>query len=859
MKHLVVDIWWPLVALVVALPFVVWFARRSLSPLSARHRVVLGALRAAAIACVAVALMRPSWLGESTDVSVVYALDVSKSVDPAFIDAAIRWMDKARAQDGITSSRFVAFADRPRFVDSPEAIRGIPLRTGRGGSPDALDPLVTDVERALETVAGAFEPDALKRVVLMTDGNATRGDAWRTLDRLRARGVRVFPVPALVRPGNDAWIAGIDLPPELRRDEPARVAVRVQAQSAGSARVKLLRGSRVLGQSKVTLVAGENVVPFTVRIAEDGATSLGAEVAAEGDTLADNDRFVTPVRVEARPRVLVVEGSAEAGKYLRESLAASGFAVQGTAPEAVPSDAKALDAFDAVVLSDVPAPALGKARMEALATYAQDHGGGLVFAAGATAYGEGGYRESPLERVLPVTFEAQEKRRELALVIVLDRSYSMKGRKLDLAKAATLGALDLLEEEHRFGVITFDSQPEMTVPLAQVRSKRKAEDLISRFTASGQTNIYPALQMAYRMLVDVPVKSKHVILMSDGDTQPADFQRLTKRMADAQITVTTVAIGAEADRKLLGEIADWGRGRFHYAETADSVPQIFIEETQRLVNENVREEPFRAVVKRKAEALAGIDFARAPMLKGHASLKPKDRAEVWLASEADAALLARWQIGLGRAVVFGSDARNRWAADWLAWPGYGKFWSQLVRETMRHRVPESAVFETVALTGGETLVRLGLQSEDGAFRNGLSPRVRVTNAGGAPRTVAMRQSGPGRYELRWPADPAGTGATRFELVDGVPAGVAASVGVREVLPAYPEEYRLKPADRVFLEALASQTGGKFAPEPRDVVAPLGESAVVARALWPWFAAAGLVFYLLDLLVRRAPGLRRRLA
>ena len=97
MTRFVVEAWWPVVALVVALPLVVWFARHSLSPLSARHRVVLGALRAAAIACIAIALMRPSWLGESTDVSVVYALDVSKSVDPAFIDAAIRWMDKARA------------------------------------------------------------------------------------------------------------------------------------------------------------------------------------------------------------------------------------------------------------------------------------------------------------------------------------------------------------------------------------------------------------------------------------------------------------------------------------------------------------------------------------------------------------------------------------------------------------------------------------------------------------------------------------------------------------------------------------------------------------------------------------------
>jgi Ca-activated chloride channel family protein len=858
MTRIVVEAWWPLVVLALVLPLILWLAVRSLSPLSGRHRVLLTAVRLLALACAAGALMRPSWLGQSTDVSVIYALDVSKSVDPAFIDAAIRWMDRARLESPAAGARFVAFADRPRFVDSPEAIRAVPLATRPGASPEALDPLVTDLERALESMAGAFEPKALKRVVLMTDGNATRGDPWRVLERLRARGVRVFPVPALVRPGSDVWIAGVDLPPELRRDEPAQVVVRLQAQSAGRAEVRLLRSGRLLQSRPVTLVAGENAVRFTVRIPEDGATSVTAEVRAEGDTLRDNDRLVAPVRVHPRPRVLLVQGIPGTAQSLRDALTASGFAVQVAAPEAVPATGDALDPFDAVVLANVSAAALGAERMAALARHAREQGGGLVFASGPDVYGDAGYRESALEEALPVTFEAQEKRRDLALVIVLDRSYSMKGRKLDLAKAATLGALDLLEEEHRFAVVTFDSQPEITVPLAQVRSKRKAEDLISRFTASGQTNIYPALQMAYRMLVDVPVKAKHVILLSDGDTQPADFQRLVKRMAEAQITVSSVAIGGEADRDLLGKIAGWGRGRFHYAETADRVPQIFIEETQRLVNESVREEPFRVVVKQPAEALRDIEFAKAPMLKGYASMKPRDRAEVWLTTETGAPLLARWQVGLGKAVVFASDAENRWAADWLAWPGYGKFWSQLVRETMRRRVREGAGFEARALPGGDTLVGLTLLTPDGGFRNGLSPRVRIQAPGRPDRIVALRQSGPGRYELRWPAERSVRGATRFELADGVPADVRAEAGVRDVVEAYPEEYRLKPVDRTFLEALATQTGGKLAPEPRDVFAPQGEAATVPRPLWPWFAGAALVLYLLDLLVRRLPGLRRRL-
>jgi uncharacterized membrane protein len=493
--------------------------------------------------------------------------------------------------------------------------------------------------------------------------------------------------------------------------------------------------------------------------------------------------------------------------------------------------------------------------MQALANWVRE-GGGLLFTAGASTYGESGWRESAIEKVLPVTFEAQEKRRELALVIALDRSYSMKGRKLDLAKAATLGALDLLDENHRFGVITFDSQPEMTVPLAPVRGKRRAEDQISRFTASGQTNIYPALQMAYRALVDLPSKAKHVILLSDGDTQPADFQRLVKRMAEANITVTTVAIGAEADVALMENLSKWGRGRYYYTVSADRVPKIFIEETRRVVNESLVEQPVRAVPRGKAEALRGIDFARAPALKGYASTKLKDGAELALSTETGATLLARWQYGLGKTAVFTSDVTNRWAADWLAWPGFGKLFSQLVRETMRRDTGEAERFE-VTRAGNEARVRFSALDAGGGFRNALQPRVKVSLPGGATTLLALRQSGPGRYEARMVLGAAGREPWRFRLVEGpgIGAALVARAGVQELHRPYPEELRQLPPDLPLLKAIADQTGGRYAPEPGDVFASLGDRAPRPKALWPWAAALALLLYLGDLALRRAPGIR----
>lgn len=857
MTALAIEAWWPLVVLAAGVPLVIWVARRGHTALAPRRRRWLTGLRIAALSSAVLALMRPVWLASTDAVSVVYALDVSRSVDPGFIDAAIGWMERANAQGKPSDARFIAFAGDARLAAEPKAIRDIRVRTERSGGTAALDRDATDLESALDAARSAFAPNSVQRLVLMSDGNATRGDTWRGVDRLRRSGARVFTVPALPRAGNDVWIEGIDTPRDLRRDEPALINVRIHAQAASKARVVLKRDGKALAQKAVMLDAGSNRVAFTVKMPASGMGTLGAEVIAEGDDAHDNDRFTRSVGVGARPRVLFVEGSKDGAKPLRDALVREGIDVTVAGASDLATTATGYGAYDEVILSDVPASAVDPKRMQALADWVRE-GGGLLFAAGASTYGESGWRESALEKVLPVTFEAQEKRRELALVIALDRSYSMKGRKLDLAKAATLGALDLLDENHRFAVITFDSQPEITVPLAPVRSKRRAEDQISRFTASGQTNIYPALQTAYRLLVDLPSKAKHVILLSDGDTQPADFQRLVKRMAEANITVTTVAIGAEADVVLMENISKWGKGKFYYTVSPDRVPKIFIDETNRIVNESLVEEPVRAVPRQKADALRGIDFSGAPALKGYASTKLKEGADLTLSTETGAPLLARWQYGLGKSAVFTSDVKNRWAADWLDWPGYGKLFSQLVRETMRRDASEDVRFE-VTREGGDALVHFTTLDSSGGFRNGLRPQVKLTMPDGSTRMIVLRQIGPGRYEARTPLGAAGGNPWRFRLAEGngVPATLVDRAGVQELHRRYPDELRQMPPDHALLKAIAEQTGGRYSPEPKDVFASLGDRVSQPRALWPLAAALALLLYLADLALRRAPGRRVR--
>ena len=840
---------WPLL-LVLAIPLLWWTAHRTRTNLVRRHLAVVTVSRSLALVMLALALMQPQWHAGSDDVSVVYALDVSRSVSSAFIDSALTWIGDADREGKPAQARYLAFADRPVLLQTPEQVRGLVVTEGspREG---AIDQAATNIERALDQALLGLDRDRVKRLVLLTDGNQTEGDVWRVLARLKEAKVRVFPIPAKVRDDGDAWLEGIEVPQGLRKGEPVTVTVRAFSPAEARARVLLRTGNTVLGNRAVRLTAGMNRFSFEIQLSSVGSNTLAAELVAEGDRVPDNNRVRQSAWVAKAPRVLYVEGQPGAAGFLRDALAREGIEVSVAAPADIPETATAMATYDAVILSDAPGKAIAPAKMQAIESYVRDTGGGLLFASGENVFGEQGYSGTAVEKVLPVQFRAQEKRKDLALVIALDRSYSMRGRKMELAKEATRAALDLLEEQHQFAVVAFDSQTHISVPMQYVRAKRKAEDQIARIQASGQTNIYPALGIVYRLLQKTDAKAKHVILLSDGDTHPADFEGLAKRMADEKIVVSTVAIGEGADRELMSNIARWGGGRAYATASAESVPQIFIEETQRAVRSNLLEDAFKPVVKRRMEAFRGVDFEQAPPLKGYVSATARDNAEVLLVSQSGSPVLARWQYGLGKVVVFTSDVKNRWAANWLDWPGYGKLWAQLTREIMRRDSGEELEFR-VSREGGEAVISLNALTADGHFRDDLAPRVRVTAADGTATSVQLHHSGAGAYRLRVPL--ASGAAVSFELEQspGVSRPALERIGTRRLFYAYPDEYRALPPDIELLRTLAEETGGKLAPSIAEVFARNGDHSRVSRTLWPWLAALALLFYLLDIAVRRAP-------
>ncbi len=256
-------------------------------------------------------------------------------------------------------------------------------------------------------------------------------------------------------------------------------------------------------------------------------------------------------------------------------------------------------------------------------------------------------------------------------------------------------------------------------------------------------------------------------------------------------------------------------------------------------------------------AFKGVDFAAGPQLKGLVVSKAKRFSDVLLEGKKNLPLMVETRYGLGKTVAFLSDVKNRWAADWLDWPGYGKLWSQVVRSAARRDAGQELNWN-VTREGNDAVVRLTAFKPDGGFRNALAPKVRLPaaepGAGQDAQIFVLRQSAPGTYIERIALPGPREQPYLFELLPtpSVSAREIARTGPRSLAYAHSDEYRVLPADHKLLRAISEQTGGEFAPEMADIFRHYGDGGTRSRALWPWLAALALALYLIEVFVRRAP-------
>jgi uncharacterized membrane protein len=474
---------------------------------------------------------------------------------------------------------------------------------------------------------------------------------------------------------------------------------------------------------------------------------------------------------------------------------------------------------------------------------------------GEESFGLGGYYRTPIEEALPVTMEVKQKVEipSLAVVLSIDRSGSMamstdeKVTKLDLAKEAAHLVVDLLDERNEVAVMSWDTEFLWDVPIRAARDKGAIHHAIATIKAGGGTDGYPALKESYSVLFERPALLKHVIFLSDGQMTRGDFQGLLRRMSKDKITVSTVAIGKDADLQLMVDVAKWGRGRFYYTEDSQTIPRIFTLETQLASKASIVEQPFRPqLTAPQHEAMQDLDWKAAPPLGGYVATTLKSTADLVLMSHQEDPVLATWRYGLGRSAAFTSDAKAKWGVLWLRWREFNKFWAQLTRWTLR----TGSRSDTVAMVErhdnvGEVVV--DAIDGKGEFINFLDSQVGVVAPNRERTVIDLEQVAPGRYRGRFPAPQ--EGVYLVGMAQRRNDRVVGSQLAGLVVP-YAEELRDLGVDETGLREISELTGGGPLNDPRETFLKQRRQSRIAVEIWPWLVGLVAVLLVPDIALRR---------
>jgi Ca-activated chloride channel family protein len=802
------------------------------------------ALRALTMVVLTLALAQPVASVGSEVVSTVFVVDVSASIDDAALRAAERYIVSAADEH----SQVVSFARAPRRIARPVA--GAPFVLARHG-----DDRASDLERALALATGLLEPSTVQQVVLFSDGRETHGRLQHAAAQLQALGVPLWVAdgPDASRP--EVAVIDLSLPDALRVGEPFELGARVVASTPIRVQTRWLQNgaSEPDGTRVLTLPAGESALSLRSRVRKAGPVRYRLELTPEpADTFVDNNHFERAAVVRGPPRVLYVEREPAQAYALLDVLRAAGFEVVLRTPEQAPRSPSELAEVDFYILSDVPASALSRASSAAIEHYVQ-RGGAFMMAGGERAFGPGGYAGTPLEPLLPVSLDASARREQasLALVLAIDKSGSMAGEKLERAKEAAIATAALLKPDAYLGVIGFDVQPEQLLRLGVGQAGSTVARKLGSLSAGGGTAIFPALDAAYGALAGVQARVKHVVLLTDGQTEEEALGELIRSMAADGITVSTIGLGEEVNRGLLTELARLSGGRAYFTRDPSKVPRLFAEETQLVARPVLHEQRVHARRVGRADFLKGIAIDRAPALRGFVPTRPRAApAELLLATEGGEPLLARMRVGQGWSLAWTADLKPRWAADWFSFRDFSPLLAQLVREHSQHPPTDPLPIE-VRVRGDQLEASIEVQDAHGSFVNGLTGALEVRDDRGQSRETELLQAAPGRYHATLPLPRLGVLALRAQLLDPAAPERPALVATGQASHAFPAEFQPPfEAASGALAAAAARTGGGQLPQAGDLMQSRGRHATRPVSCWQALLWLGLGLFLLELLVRR---------
>lgn len=791
---------WFLLLLLPLAGFAMWMWRTRLQ-LTGTRKALAVCLRTMILLLLILSLSGIQWYATLTEKSVYYVVDRSDSVQGGkALESWLKASANTKAKDdqiGVVSTGLDAIVERSLT----------PLGLNEFHFSGQVNTQFSNLAHGLQLAGSMLPEHSTPRIVLLTDGNENVGDLLRQGKLLKDKGIPVDVLPLPKSGKKDISIDSLKLPEKLYQGEKYTLEIAIASTFAGTGELRIYEENQEISRQSVTVERGDNRFVLQSVAKEAGFHRYRAELYFAEDEQAENNVGYAFSRVTGPPKVLVVEGVSGSSVNIESVLKSSFIGYEVIPPELLSGEMAAYAGYDSIILNNVPATRMSGPQMERIETAVSSYGIGLMMLGGEDSYGMGGYFKTPIEKALPVYMDLQGKREipSLGLILVIDRSGSMDGGKLELAKEAAIRTVELMREKDSVGVVAFDSTPWWVVEPQKLNDRKKVLEQIQSVQPAGGTEIYTAVDEAYQRMLKVEAQRKHIILLTDGQSATnQSYEQLAANMVKNHMTLSSVAVGEGADVQLLESIATMAKGRFYYTNDQTTLPAIFSREAVMMARTYIVDQPFVPALGQTGEwnRLFGDGV---PKINAYVAATPKETAEVALMSPEPDPLLARWQHGSGRSVAWTSDITGKWSADWIAWDRFSDVFSQIVKWTFP-QFQESPFTLSSQLKGNEA--KLAIKSNLSGIQGDVLASIMDDTLGATE--LPLLPTSPGEYETTLAVEKPGVYLAKIDMKD--PSDKEKSLGsftTGFVIP-YSPEYKINAADPINkLIQLAELTGGKL--------------------------------------------------
>ncbi len=698
----------------------------------------------------------------------------------------------------------------------------------------------TNIEGAISLASSVFSNNSGGRIVLFTDGNETMGNLTEAAKLLKNRSIELDTVLLDPHQYEDTAVTEVEVPSTLYEGEKAAVSVTIESNTAKTGLLHFYENNNKIISKPIDISEGTNIVPIEFAVEQAGLVTFKAEVELTNDAYAENNKLQVVNMVKTIPQILLVQNSPN--EALVQTLEAAGYKVEVRSSIQLPTVLSGYLNYQSIIFNNIAATDITENQMNLVEKSVKDFGIGFLMTGGENSFGLGGYFQTPIEKLLPVDMDIKGKKEmpSLALMIVLDRSGSMDGSKFSLAKEAAARSVELLQESDTLGFIAFDDKPWVIVEPKPLKNKEEVVDKIRSVSVGGGTEIYGSLVEAYDQISDLDVKRKHIILLTDGQSATNNnYEELINNGSKKNVTLSTVALGADADRNLLEELAEFGAGRFYDVQDSTVIPSILSRETVMATRTYIEDTPFYPQIK-SGYGWDSLFNQGVPEMNAYIATSAKSESTVPIVSTKEDPILAEWQYGLGKTIAFTSDVNGAWAGDWARWNQWSNFITKMVANTLPQYDSE-AYSLTVEKEKDRTYLSVSADQ-----LSMLPIETTITSERGETIEGNTKMIAPGKYEVDIGNDP----GLYFIHVKQTDEDGNISVYQSGFTIPYSDEYLITGINEEKMEELLAITGGIQLQKESQAFRPLKDPAKQKQEITEVLLFISFLLLFIEIAIRR---------